>query len=135
VSGLPGLADLHAQSDWQRDFCQADADHLNYTQLYQQLQCDAHRNATIVAYTKQLLNTNDVEQVRAPTIRECNDCASEFIRDQHRSFVNVKICDTLKQIDQCSRDELQQMQQVERQILILASEKQHIDSLHDRMVR
>ena len=133
-TGIPGVGALHALSSWQQEFCEKDVEHLNYTQVYQQLQCDAHRNATILAYTMQLLATNGVDQLRKPDVDDCNRCSvPENLAT--REFVNVEVDGQLKPVTECSRDDLQRMKQVERQILILASEKQHIDSLYDRFVR
>ena len=136
-TGLPGVASLHALSGWQSEFAEADVAHLNYTQVYQTLQCDAHRNATIVAYTKQLLRQNNVALIRAPTPEECNDLSEVSVFERERAHVKVRVGATgeTKLLSECTRQDVQTLQQLERQILILASEKQHIDALHDRFLR
>ena len=144
---LPGLANHHAFSAWQTSYASDDIENLTYTQAYQSLQSDAHRNAVMVAYAKQMLTQNNAAEIRKPTVEEINDLSSASVFDVSRFHVNVRINaiqssdnastsgSTLKEAHLCTRDELQSMKQVERQILILASEKEHIDSLHDRMVR
>ncbi len=144
---LPGVAAYHAHSPWQEQFCKDDIKNLTYTQVYQTIQCDAHRNAVMVAYIKQFLKENNAENIRRPTVEEINDLSSESVYEPNRFHVNVRINipqttseastsgSILKQVHICTRDELQNMVQVERQILVLASEKEHIDSFHDRLVK
>lgn len=146
-SSLPAVAGYHAASSWQNAYSTTDVTNLTYTQIYQSLQSDAHRNATAVAYMKQFLKTNDANAIRMPTVEECNSTSELDIFERHRSHVNVRIAPVnttqnastslgvVKLLHQCSREELQTMQQLERQILVLASEKEHIDSLYDRMIR
>ena len=147
VPGLPRVAALHALSAWQSIYCETDVANLSYTQIYQSLQSDAHRNATIVAYVKQFLCTNDASALRQPTLEECNNVDESSVCDRSRAHVLVRITvanssreatttgGVLKDLYLCTRQELQAMQQVERQVLILASEKEHIDALYDRMMR
>jgi hypothetical protein len=147
VPGLPQLAAYHALSTWQTAYSTTDVKNYSYTQVYQTLQSDAHRNATIVAYIKQFLRINDATAVRQPTADECNDSDATSVFERGRAHVNVRITarqssvDTstsgtvVKDVYLCGRNELQSMEQVERQILVLASEKEHIDSLYDRMLR
>ena len=144
---LPGVSAYHALSGWQESYCKDDVKNLTYTQAYQSIQTDAHRNAVMVAYLKQLLRQNNANEIRKPTVEEINDLSSTSVFESTRYHVNVKINSTqsineastsskiLKPVHLCSCDELQSMQQVERQILILASEKEHIDSFYDRLIR
>lgn len=141
---FPGgsVAPLHAKSAWQAEFAEKDVDALTYTQIYQSLQRDAHRNAVIVAYTKQFLKTRNVTDIQRPTRAQCNDISNESVHQRARShvLVGIKNADDPSRVMQkcfnhCSRDEIQRMTQVERQVLVLASERSHIDALHDRFLR
>ena len=186
---LPGVALYHAQSAWNQNYCKDDVKNLTYTQIYQSLQADAHRNAVMVAYIKQILRKKSANDITQPTTEEINDVSVDSVFEAHRFHVQIKVETTaqalinkaptnekttseastnekttseaptnekatreastreastsiastsnsmLKEAHLCTRDELQKMQQVERQILVLASEREHIDAFHDRLVK